>query len=64
MNSFEVPWKYLFIDFIQTMSQALSKCLLIWEDIEDKLDYLKNPSKDFYESLAMLEHKIRKGPYF
>ena len=46
--------------------------MLIWEDIEDGLDYLKNPSLDLkilfvlgsYEFLAMLEDKIRKGPFF
>ena len=61
-----------FIDFIQNMSQAQSTSLNIWKDIEGKLDYLKNTSKDFkhylfkvsHESLAMLKGKIRKGPYF
>ena len=30
--------KVLFIDFIQ---------VFVWVDIEDKLDYLKNPLQDF-----------------
>ena len=38
--------KVWFSDFIQNLSQAPSKCLSKHKS-EDKLDYLKNPSRDF-----------------
>jgi len=64
MASIEVLYKcHLFIDFIQNMSQVL-----ICEDIEYKLDYLKNPSHFFvlgsFEYLERLEGKIRKCLFF
>ena len=40
--------------------------VLIWANIEGKLDHLKNllQVEGAYESLAMLEAKIRKGSFF
>ena len=61
-------------EFIQKMSQALSSSVQVLI-LEDKLDYLKNPSQDFriskilfvydfYEFQAMLEDIIREAPFF
>ena len=70
----QIIWSALkvwFSDFIQNLSQAPSKYLSEHKS-GDKFDYLKNPSRDFkfffvlgsYESLAMLDGKTRKDPFF
>ena len=73
-GSYDFIWvamKVPLFDFIQKMSQALSSSVQVlnWED---KLDYLKNPSLVFknyfylgsYESITMLEGKIRRCLFF
>ena len=44
--------KVPFRDFIQKMSQALSKCLSKWIKM-DKWNYLKNPSSDLENSFCL-----------
>ena len=66
-NAKKVPFR----NFIQNMSQALSKCLSKWIKV-DEWDYLKDPLRELkkyfylgsYESLKRLEGKIGEGPFF
>ena len=53
MPLFEVLRKcHLSRDFIQKMSQALSKCLSKWIKV-DKWDYLKNTSDELKKSFCL-----------
>ena len=62
-----------FSDFIQNMSQALPRCLSEHKST-DKIDYLRNPSRNFKNSIcsrvlwissnARCQNKTGPGPFF